>query len=44
MMNDDETWLFQHLPVSTVPNTERNLSNNNYRGIEEYECNNVCFV
>ena len=32
-----QTWLFQPLPVSTVPNTGRNLSNSNYRGLDEEE-------
>ena len=31
------TRLFQPLPVSTVPNTGRNLSNSNYRGLDEQE-------
>ena len=30
-----QTWLCQPLPVSTVPNTGRNLSNSNYRGLNE---------
>ena len=32
-----QTWLCQPLPVSTVPNTGRNLSNSNYRGLDEEE-------
>ena len=30
----EQTWLGQPLPVSTVPNTGRNLSNSNYRGLD----------
>ena len=30
-----QTWLCQPLPVSTVPNTGRNRSNNKYRGLDE---------
>ena len=30
-----QTCLFQPLPVSTVPNTGRNLSNSDYRGLDE---------
>ena len=30
-----QTWLFQPLPVSTVPNTGRNLSNSNYPSLDE---------
>ena len=30
-------WLCQPLPVSTVPNIVRNLSNSKYRGIDEEE-------
>ena len=30
-----QTWLFQPLTVSTVPNTGRNLSNSNYRGLND---------
>ena len=36
-----QTWLCQPLPVSTVPNTVRNLSNSSYRGLDdddEYVC------
>ena len=29
------TWLFQPLPVSTVPNTVSNLHNSSYRGLGE---------
>ena len=34
-----QTWLCQPLPVSTVPNSGRNLSNSrpNYRGLDEEE-------
>ena len=32
-----QTWLCQPLPVSTVPNTGRNLSNSNCRGLDEEE-------
>ena len=32
-----QTWLCQPLPVSTVPNTRRNLSNSNCRGLDEEE-------
>ena len=32
-----QTWLCQTLPVSTVPNTGRNLSNSNYRGLDGEE-------
>ena len=32
-----QTSLCQPLPVSTVPNTGRNLSNSNYRGLDEEE-------
>ena len=32
-----QTWLCQPSPVSTVPNTGRNLSNSNYRGLDEEE-------
>ena len=32
-----QTWLCQPLPVSTVPDTGRNLSNSNYRGLDEEE-------
>ena len=32
---DRQTWLCQPLPVSTVPNTGRNLSNSNYGGLDE---------
>ena len=35
------TWLFQLLPVSTVPNTEKNISNSNYRGLDEEEFTDV---
>ena len=30
-----QTWLFQPLPVSTVPNTGRNQSDSGYRGLDE---------
>ena len=30
-----QTWRCQTLPVSTVPNTGRNLSNSNYRVLDE---------
>ena len=30
-----QTWLFQPLPVSTVPNTGRNQSDSRYRGLDE---------
>ena len=30
-----QTWLFQPLPVSTVPNTDRNQSHSGYRGLDE---------
>ena len=30
-----QTWLFQPLPVSTVPNTGRNQSDSGYRGLNE---------
>ena len=34
-----QTWLFQPLPVSTVPNTGRNQSDSGYRGLdEEVQC------
>ncbi len=32
-----QTWLFQPLPVSTVPNTGRNQSDSGYRGLDEEE-------
>ena len=32
-----QTWLFQTLPVSTVPNTGRNQSDSGYRGLDEEE-------
>ena len=32
-----QTWLFQPLPVSTVPNTGRNQSDSGYRRIDEGE-------
>ncbi len=32
-----QTWLYQPSPVSTVPNTGRNLSNSNYGGHDEEE-------
>ena len=32
-----QTWPCQPLPVSTVSNTGRNLSNSNYRGLDEEE-------
>ena len=32
-----QTWLYQPSPVSTVPNTGRNLSNSNYGGLDEEE-------
>ena len=32
-----QIWLCQPLPVSTVPNTGRNLSNSNYRGLDGEE-------
>ena len=32
-----QTWLCQPLPVSTVPNTGRNLSHSNCRGLDEEE-------
>ena len=32
-----QTWLFQPLPVSTVPNTGRNQSDSGYRGLGEEE-------
>ena len=32
-----QNWLCQPLPVSTVPNTGRNLYNSNYRGLDEEE-------
>ena len=32
-----QTWLCQPLPVSTVPNTGRNVSNSNCRGLDEEE-------
>ena len=32
-----QTWLCQPLPVSTVPNTWRNLYNSNYRALDEEE-------
>ena len=34
-MYEAVTWLFQPVPVSTVPNTGRNLSNSIYRGLDE---------
>ena len=30
-----QTWLFQPLQVSTVPNTGRNQSDSRYRGLDE---------
>ena len=36
-----QTWLFQPLPVSTVPNTRRSLSNSNYRWFEENDVNHL---
>ena len=33
-----QTWLFQPLPVSTVPNTGRNQSDSGYRGLDEEDC------
>ena len=33
-----QTWLFQPLPVSTVPNTGRNQSDSGYRALDEEEC------
>ena len=33
-----QTWLFQPLPISTVPNTARNQSDSGYRGVDEDEC------
>ena len=30
-----QTWLFQPLPMSTVPNTGRNQSDSGYRGLDE---------
>ena len=30
-----QTWVFQPLPVSTVPNTGRNQSDSGYRGLDE---------
>ena len=30
-----QTWLFQPLPVSTVPNIGRNQSDSDYRGLDE---------
>ena len=35
------TWLFQLLPVSTVPNSEKNISNSNYRRLDEEEFTDV---
>ena len=32
-----QTWLFQPLPMSTVPNTGRNQSDSGYRGLDEEE-------
>ena len=32
-----QTWLFQPPPVSTVPNTGRNLFNSYYRAVDEEE-------
>ena len=32
-----QAWLYQPSPVSTVPNTGRNQSNSNYRGLDEEE-------
>ena len=32
-----QTWLYQPSPVSTVPNSGGNLSNSNYRGLDEEE-------
>ena len=32
-----QTWLCQPLPVSTVPNTGRNISNSNCQGLDEEE-------
>ena len=32
-----QDWLFQPLPVSTVPNTVTNQYNSNYRGLDQEE-------
>ena len=32
-----QAWLFQPLPVSTVPNTVTNQYNSNYRGLDQEE-------
>ena len=40
-----QTWLCHPLPVSTVPNTGRNLSKSKYRGLnEEEEVNSWCVL
>ena len=36
-----QTWLFQPLPVLTVPNTGRNISNSNYRWLNEENYNGL---
>ena len=39
-----ETWLSQTLPVSTVPNTGRRLSNSSYRVLDEEVMSNYSFI
>ena len=39
-----QTWLCLPLPVSTVPNTGRNLSNSNYQGFDEEKEEVLCWA